>query len=271
MAAAEIAPAEFSEPDDLSAESETWRRIQQRVSWQYPFVAATRQPAKTSVSALRRLAAETDESAILEHATVDAQVAPALPPPPIWPGRGLPAIDIGNAHHSFLQKVSLAEVGTVAALRAEAQRLDRAGALTSQAAAHLDFAGLAAFWDSDLGRRIREKPQSVKRELAFTARFSADELSRITGNPADPDLEAEFVVVQGVADLAVILPEEIWLVDFKTDAIGAGDLAAKAKSYEPQLRLYAQALSQIYRRPVSESWLYFLARRQAVPFQSKSH
>ena len=271
LAAPTITPA-ASTTDDPGTDSDTWRQIQQRVSWQYPFAAATRQPAKTSVSALRRLAAqtETDESAMLEDSAVDTQAAPALRPPPAWPGRSLPAVDIGNAHHSFLQKVSLAEVGTVAALRAEAQRLDRAGALTSQAAAHLDFAGLAAFWDSDLGRRIREKPQSVKRELAFTARFSADELSRITGNPADPDLEAEFVVVQGVADLAVVLPKEIWLVDFKTDSVAPADLAAKAQSYEPQLRLYAQALSRIYRRPVSECWLYFLSLQKAVATSCKS-
>ena len=53
-------------------------------------------------------------------------------------------------------------------------------------------------------------------------------------------MEDEFVVVQGVADLVVLLPEEIWLVDFKTDEIAADELPEKKRLYEPQLKLYAQ-------------------------------
>jgi ATP-dependent helicase/nuclease subunit A len=70
--------------------------------------------------------------------------------------------------------------------------------------------------------------------------------------------------VQGVADLVVMLPEEMWLVDFKTDQITTADLAGKVKSYEVQLQLYAQALARIYHRPVSETWLHFLALKRSV-------
>ena len=58
---------------------------------------------------------------------------------------------------------------------------------------------------------------------------------------------------------------EIWLLDFKTDRVGPKELAEKAEEYAPQLRLYARALSQIYERPVTGCWLYFLARQAAVP------
>jgi ATP-dependent helicase/nuclease subunit A len=77
-------------------------------------------------------------------------------------------------------------------------------------------------------------------------------------------LEAEFVVVQGVADLAVLLPGEIWLVDFKTDEITANELREKKRLYEPQLKLYALALEKIYSRPVTERWLHFLSARKTV-------
>jgi ATP-dependent exoDNAse (exonuclease V) beta subunit len=60
------------------------------------------------------------------------------------------------------------------------------------------------------------------------------------------------------------LPHEIWLIDFKTDRVASGELPNKVKVYEPQLKLYAQALSRIYGRPVSQSWLYFLAARTPV-------
>jgi ATP-dependent exoDNAse (exonuclease V) beta subunit len=70
--------------------------------------------------------------------------------------------------------------------------------------------------------------------------------------------------VQGVADLAVLLPEEIWLLDFKTDRVRANELAEKAKIYEPQLKLYAGALGRIYSRPVTHGWLHFLSARRTV-------
>jgi ATP-dependent helicase/nuclease subunit A len=104
----------------------------------------------------------------------------------------------------------------------------------------------------------------VRRELAFTARFSPAKLAEITGANAEAGLENEFVVVQGVADLLVLLPEEIWLVDFKTDLVRADELPAKIKIYAPQLSLYAAALGKIYSRPAANCWLHFLALRRTV-------
>jgi ATP-dependent helicase/nuclease subunit A len=277
----------------MPADSAVWRDLQRRLSWSYPFSAATRQPAKTSVSALRRHAAEqTDEDAVkLFEATevrveagTTAQVAAAVAGPafaePRKEGTGAPlapdamrsrqplardaAAQIGDAHHAFLQRLSLDRVGSIDELKQEAQGLERAGSLTAEEGAMLDFEGLAAFWNSDLGRRVRSQARLVQRELAFTARFSPQELAVITGQRPMADLTDEFVVVQGVTDLAVVLPREIWLLDFKTDNVGADRLVERAKTYEPQLALYARALSQIYDRPVSECWLYFLARRSAV-------
>jgi ATP-dependent exoDNAse (exonuclease V) beta subunit len=59
----------------------------------------------------------------------------------------------------------------------------------------------------------------------------------------------------------------LWVVDFKTDAVGPDELPLKARLYAPQLRLYARALAQTYRRPVTAAWLYFLARHTAVPVE----
>jgi ATP-dependent helicase/nuclease subunit A len=103
----------------------------------------------------------------------------------------------------------------------------------------------------------------VRRELPFTARFTPRELAVITGEPMAASNE-DFVVVQGVADLAVLRADEIWLVDFKTDETAVDEVSAKVALYEPQLRLYALALERIYRRPITESWLHFLALPKTV-------
>jgi ATP-dependent helicase/nuclease subunit A len=241
------------------------------LSWAYPFEAATHQPAKTSVTLLRRAARQAADEVFGEtEAWPPAAAAPA-PSPPAPPSRAsrseASGAGIGNAHHAFLELVRLERTAGLEDLKLEAQRLVELGCLRAEDATLLDFPALAAFWESDLGARIRSQASSVRRELAFTARFSPAELAVLTGEPLAPGLEDDFVVVQGAVDLAVILPGEIWIVDFKTDRVAPGPdaLAAKTKLYAPQLKLYALALSRIHHRPVSAAWIYFLARSAAVP------
>ncbi len=89
-------------------------------------------------------------------------------------------------------------------------------------------------------------------------------MERLTGQKAADGLQNEFVVVQGVADLVVLRPREIWLVDFKTDTAAAGELADKLKIYRPQLALYAAALEKIFTRQVTLRALHFLMARRTV-------
>src|SRR5205814_6093347 len=112
--------------------------------------------------------------------------------------------------------------------------------------------------------KVQAQAEYLERELEFTARFSAEELAQIIGHNFKTGLTDEFVVVQGMSDLALILPDEIILIDFKSDEVDEDGLAQKTKLYRPQLKLYALALSRIYQRPVSAAWLYFLRLRKAV-------
>jgi len=239
---------------------ETKQRLQGILTWEYKFDAATRRAAKSSVTALRRQAEELDDE--VEQFFVPRDFTQAIRRGP----RGkISAVETGTAHHKFLQHVTLEKVDDLAALKAEVQRLETAGVLTAGERAVLDLEAVAAFWKSEPGRKIRtQTPDCIKRELAFTAKFGPAEVDAIIGTKTPPGLEDEFVVVQGVADLVVLRPEEIWLVDFKTDEIEPGELTERRRHYEPQLKLYAGALSRIYSRPVTNCWLHFLATRQSV-------
>jgi ATP-dependent helicase/nuclease subunit A len=220
-----------------------------RISWQYPFKPATTETAKTSVSALRlRLLEETD-----------AEARPLFQGG--WRRRTgeLSAAEVGTANHVFLQMVQMERTDNRQDLQMEAERLCRAAVLSDAEVAALNVDGLLTFWRSDLGRRIcAQPPQNVHREMPFTARMSAADLAALN-LCANADLaDNEFVVVQGYVDLAVISPKEIWVVDFKTDDVHPRELEARRANYARQLKLYALALSRIYRRPVTESWLHFL-------------
>ena len=227
------------------------------LNWDYPHQAATKRKAKASVTELRRAAEEMDD----ESAQIFAR-------PNFATGnhrskienRKLSAAATGTAHHKFLQHLALEKSGDLAA---EAERLVLENCLSPDERAVLDLDVLAAFWDSALGRKIQANAASVRRELPFAARFSPVEIAEITGEKDDAGLKDEFVFVQGVADLVVLLPREIWLVDFKTDEVRKDDLPAKIKTYTPQLRLYAAALEKIYSRPVTNRWLHFLSVKRS--------
>ena len=251
--AAEKVELQVSELDCATAEV-----LRKTLSWEYPFTAATERPAKSSVTALRRQGEELDDEAAHVFA------GPVIKPP--RPRRKLSATESGAAHHTFLQHVPLARADDPLALAAEADRLAAAGILTPDERAGLDIESVAAFWKSDTGQKIRSQPaERIGRELPFTARFSPKDLAGIIGTETPQELENEFVVVQGVADLAVLLPDEIWLLDFKTDAIRTADeRQERIRTYTRQLRLYADALSRIYSRRVTNCWLHFLATRQTV-------
>jgi ATP-dependent helicase/nuclease subunit A len=236
-------------------DAETLEKLRQRLAWSYPSKAATGRTAKSSVTALRREAEELDDER--------EPIFPARNVPRRKPARGkLSAPEIGAAHHKFLQHVALDKTGDLAA---EADRLAQENYLSADERAALDLDALRGFWKSDLGKKIAAQATEVRREMPFTARFSPAELEKITGRKADAGLEDEFVVVQGVADLAVLLPQEIWLVDFKTDAIGESELPEKIKIYRPQLQLYAAALEKIFARKVTMRALHFLALGRTEP------
>ena len=250
---ADPAPTETlpEEPLDLSPETIN------RIAWTYPFAAETNQPAKASVSALRRRVSEEEDLARSLTFTFAASA-------PASDNGDLSASEIGSAHHAFLEAMSLRPSPSASDLKQEAARLARDGILTLAQIACLDFAALANFWCSALGTQLLEHSACIQRELAFTARFDSATLTSLGAREFAAVGSAEFVIVQGVIDLVVILPAEIWLLDFKTDHFQSLELTEKINLYRPQLDLYAQAISQIQGRPVTRRWLHFLSHRQTV-------
>lgn len=229
-----------------------------RFAWRYPHEAATRKPAKTNVTALRRRwqeEANEDEAAPAHFA------------------RGHPrgdeaAAEAGVAHHLFLEHLDLAVAPSAAKLAAAADRMAAEGWLTPEQRGALDLGGLKAFLESELGQRVRARAADVEREVPFTFRLDAAEAARLQGMDAAGST-GEFQVVQGVADLVVRMPDAIWLVDFKTDDVRPDDAAARAEEHRAQLELYALALERIYGRPVTERWVWFLRARRGVRLLSR--
>jgi ATP-dependent helicase/nuclease subunit A len=270
----EAAPAEADESGKTRAEPKIdGARIDdlvQRLNWRYPFAESATQPAKLSVSTLRAgVLAMEDEAA--------AWPKRPFPKPSRKSESTLSAAEIGTAHHAFLQAVSLDCVLDRNQLEAEAIRLEKANLITASERSALDLDAIAAFWLSIAGQAILTHREEVHREMPFSIRLGLGELLAFQrryripsggeaagGKPPIP--ENDFVVLTGVADLVVLLPNEIWCLDFKTDAVTPAEWKTRVHEYEPQLQLYALALQRVYQLPVTRCWLHSLPLRQTLTF-----
>ena len=221
-----------------------------RISSAYPHGEATREPAKTSVSALRRRMEETEEAFPWFRVTSEGNAA-------------VSARELGNAYHAVLEMLRVESAADIDVVRSTAQELVDRGLITAQHAAGLDLAAIADFWKSEVGSEIRQHAAQVHRELPFTARFTPAELAA-AGLSRFAEA-TEFVVLQGVVDLAVLLDNEIWVLDFKSDAVRPDAVAEREAHYRAQITIYARALARIYGRPVTRAWLHFLAAGQTLP------
>jgi len=233
-----------------------------RLTWQYPWPDATLEPAKAAVTALRRQWLTDEET---QDASRETPTAPPQPGTQPAHAHRLHAIERGLAHHTFNEHVALEQTTSEQALREEAERLHAAGWLSREILDGIDFPGLAGFWLSPFGQSLRDEPNSVHRELPFTLRLTPADAARLgSPRPIHGFADDDYQVVQGVVDLALVREHEIWIVDFKTDRVATAGVSAKAQEYAPQLRLYAHALTSIYQRPVTRTWLYFIATRDLV-------
>jgi len=253
--------SETSPPPDLLSTPKSASALADQiesVQFLYPFQPATLEPAKSTVSTIRRRWLQSDDD------TVQASNLPPFPKPNPTAPHGpfshpsLNAAEVGVAHHLFLQHVDLDSTSNPTTLQNEAQRLTALRILSSEQAQCLNWNVLSDFWNSELGLHLKRNVDHLRRELPFTAAFRPDELQL-------PPAIDDFIVVQGIVDAALILPEEIHLLDFKTGQVTSTSLPDEVQRYSTQLHLYALALQRIYQRPVTRLWIHFLSAQVTVP------
>jgi ATP-dependent helicase/nuclease subunit A len=54
------------------------------------------------------------------------------------------------------------------------------------------------------------------------------------------------------------------LLDYKTDAVKVGDVPNLGERYRVQLELYSKAVERIFKKPVTEKYLYFFDGKHLV-------
>lgn len=241
--------------------------LDEQLSWQYAYPQAVRTAAKFSVSEVKRRYQELHSDELQDEADLSVPAAAVIPPapgeddafaalPPWLAGEeaAVSGAQRGTALHKALQYITPAADQTTATLRREIDAFVRQGLLSREEAKLVYVPALAAFCQSDIGRRMAESPE-LHREYPFTVLLAG-------GDPLPETETGEQILIQGVID-CLFREDDAWiLVDYKSDRLETAD--AFRSRYAVQLALYKRAVEQITHRPVEETYIYSLHLQQEI-------
>lgn len=236
-----------AEPD-----AETLRRLEENLAFVYPHRAAEDLPSKLTATELKgRREADADAQAL----TLDKPSFTFRRPDFARADRPLTGAERGTATHLVLQYMDFAATGSLAAIRAEIERLRGAQIISDREAQAVDAKAIETLFHSALGQRMLHA-EHLEREFKFSLLVDAAALS---------GCEGEEQLLQGVVDCCIIEDGALTVIDYKTDGVRTPEqLAARSAYYAGQLRAYAMALTRIFALPVKECVLYYLAAGKAV-------
>lgn len=229
----------------------TIEKLRQGLAFRYPYPAATVAPSKQT--ATQRKGRDKDAEAA-EHALEPKAVKRS------WRrlsfrGESASGKDLGNATHAVMQFIRFENCIDEASVEQEILRLVGDRFITPEQGKMVDCRKIAQFFSTDLGKKLCTGGD-VLREFKFSILDDGDSF-----NPA---LVGEKILMQGVVDCALMEPDGITVIDFKTDFVTDDNLAAKIAHYRPQVEAYADALARIYQKPVKDALLYFFHTGQFI-------
>jgi ATP-dependent helicase/nuclease subunit A len=253
--------------------------IVERLSWQYPNEMASQLLSKTSVTELKRLgdtqgAAEFSdgartfgESLIVKDlaAVKEADRRMTFRRPRFIEQQQLNAAERGTVYHAVMQQLPLYEGLTLDDVQGTLERMLELQILTEEQHSSVDVKVIYGFFETDLGQRLL-KAKQILRETPFSYGLRAGEIY-----PFAPEAtQNEMVLIQGVIDCLFEDEHGLILLDYKTDAVRTADIPLLAEKYRIQLELYARAVDQIWKKPVTQTYLYYFDGAHLVELEAKA-
>ncbi len=250
--------------------------VRERFDFVYPSTAASRLPAKLSVSKLVPTLLDED-AAELEYEDEPFDFDGKRPrfldsdkEAPMAVGA-----ERGTATHLFMQFCDFSRFlafshDMAKTVEEEAARLSGAGFITRRAASLVDVRRIAAFFKGPVFARICAA-KKVWREHRFNVTLPASDFT------ADIELakalQNETVLVQGVIDCFFENPDgTLTLIDYKTDFVPSEYSAKEGRAmllerHRLQLMYYRAALEKISAKKVSDTLIYSFSLGEAFPVE----
>lgn len=250
-------------------------------SWEYPYAQEVKVPSKVSVTYLKHLFMEEQESIKLFDAADnegpatdienDSEVLKAsedtnmegtenegLVPDFIKALRGenveeshteLIGSVRGTAFHRMFELLDYSSDLSVQGIKEQKNRFIAGGFMDKDWGAVLNPKKFADFAETEIGKRMKKAYNngSLRREQPFCILVPAN-----TVDEKYP--ESENILIQGIIDALFLEGDEYVIVDYKTDNVK--EISELEKRYKLQLDYYAKAISQITGRKVKEKIIY---------------
>ncbi|MDD5864580.1 MAG: helicase-exonuclease AddAB subunit AddA [Firmicutes bacterium] len=218
--------------------------LQNALSFQYPHLPATKSPSKQTATGRKGRVKDAEAA---EDTQEPKCIQREFRRPSFLSGERS-GKSYGSAIHAALQYLRYEKCGSVSSVEEEIQDLVDRRFLTPEQGAMVDCGKIAAFFQTDIGRKLRSGSPCL-REFKFSI---LDD-----GRNYGDGLEGERVLLQGVVDCALLEPDGITVLDFKTDHVTEETVVAAAERYRLQVQTYGDALSRIYEMPIKRKLLYF--------------
>ncbi|MEK4324040.1 helicase-exonuclease AddAB subunit AddA [Bacillus sp. FSL K6-3221] len=232
-------------------------KVAERLSWRYPYLAASQVGTKQSVSEIKRMKEIQDEYSV--PSSLRKARATMYDRPAFMKKKTLTAAEQGTAMHTVMQHIALPSDEPFDEIRIHQllDSLQQRDLLTDEQVQSIDQEGIAAFFSTSIGQKLR-KADWVKREVSFSMVLPVKEVySHI-------DAEGEPVLIQGMIDCLFETDGKLYLLDYKTDRVQGrytdgleAAVPILKKRYETQIALYAKAVERLTNRKLEEKILYF--------------
>ena len=226
----EASGQEPEQPAAVPADPALVAGLQEGFVWRYPAAELAAVPAKVSVTSIVHKAEQT-----------------TLERPAFLSKDGLTAAEMGTALHAFLEHADFSALaaakaagGLEKAILAERQRQVDRQLVAPEIAEKLDVSRIRRFVEGEAFAKICAADE-VLRELAFITALPAEAVLAAQGTEG-VRAEGEQVLVQGIADLVLVYPDHLELLDYKTDRRKTE--ADFLRAYRAQLNLYALAIDK---------------------------
>ena len=167
-------------------------------------------------------------------------------------------VEYGSVMHAVMQHICYEACEDIEGVRREVMRLVQNRLISEEQADMVACDQIVAFFTTKLGYLLRSS-RDVLREFKFSILND--------GSYYVPGMKGEKVLLQGVVDCALMEPDGITVIDFKTDYVTEETLPQVVERYRVQVMAYADALERIYRRPIKSALLYFFHINRFVSMQ----
>lgn len=225
---------------EISDEIDIEGEISKKLDWRYGYDTSI--PPKLSVTQMMKMAEgqKIDESFYYSESQLKRR-------PKFMDQKEDDVTKRGNLLHLAMERIDLSSSASIDSIRSEVSRLVSAGIIEEEDCAYIDVEKIYGFFKSALGKRVL-RSSCVKRETPFNYR----EEIVIAGEKT-----SEKILVQGIVDLYFYEGDEIILVDYKSHRSAKWDEENLIKTYSPQIRTYRNAIENILKKKVKESYIYF--------------